>query len=84
MEIRESARRHGIVDADIRHAVEHELYASDVRPDEAPAMVLYIGPDRAGNLLEVVVIERTESASVAIHAMKMRKGYEVFLTGRKS
>ena len=37
--------------------------------------VFYLGPDRAGNLLEVVVIERDDGSELAIHAMKMRRRY---------
>jgi len=37
--------------------------------------VFYLGPDRAGNLLEVVVIERDDGSELAIHAMKMRCRY---------
>jgi hypothetical protein len=36
---------------------------------------LVIGPDRAGNLLEVVVLVTTEGAQLAIHAMRMRAKY---------
>ena len=48
MEIYESARRHGIGDEDIRHGVEHALVVAD---EEERGRVLYLGPDRAGNLL---------------------------------
>ena len=34
--------------------------------------VLFIGPDTAGNLLEVVVMITTEGNEIAIHAMPMR------------
>lgn len=78
MVIHPTARKHGIADADIRHAVEHALYAGDVEGD-APVRVLYLGPDRAGNLLEVVVIARDDGSELAIHAMKMRRRYRQLL-----
>jgi GNAT superfamily N-acetyltransferase len=54
MEVHDSARKHGIADADIAHAITHHLYAGDVAENEGPPWrVLYLGPDRAGNLLEV-------------------------------
>jgi hypothetical protein len=84
MEIHDSARAHGIADDDIRHAVANHLYARGLPPEEPPARVLYLGPDHAGNLLEVVVIERVDASEIAIHAMKMRKKYESFISGRET
>jgi hypothetical protein len=75
--IRLSARKHGVADADIAQAIPHCLYAGDLGSDDAPPWrVLYLGPDRAGNLLEVVVIELDDGDELAIHAMKTRKRYE--------
>jgi hypothetical protein len=65
-----SARKHGVADEDIRHAIDHALAIEDAGED--PDRWLVIGPDRAGNLLEVVVFATTEGAQLAIHAMKMR------------
>ena len=78
MDIHRSARKHGVADADIRHAVAHHLHQRDVG-NEPPWRVLYLGPDRAGNLLEVVVIERDDGTELAIHAMKMQHKYEYLL-----
>jgi hypothetical protein len=68
--IHPSARKHGVADADIRHAVDHALAIEDAGDD--PDHWLVMGPDRAGNLLEVVVLVTTEGTQLAIHAMKMR------------
>lgn len=68
MRIHESARRHGVADEDIAHA-----YANAVRwvhLGEDPDRYLVAGPDRAGNLVELVVLN-ANSVSV-IHAMKLR------------
>jgi hypothetical protein len=54
VEIHPSARRHGVDDLDIQHAVEHSLAIEDIGED--PDRWLVIGPDRAGNLLELVVL----------------------------
>jgi hypothetical protein len=56
VEVHQSARRHGVPDEDIRHAVDHPLVVSDSDPDADPPKVLVIGPDPAGNLLEVIVL----------------------------
>lgn len=70
VEIHPSARKHGVDDEDIRHAIDHALATEDAGED--PDRWLVIGPDRAGNLLEVVVLVTIECAQVAIHAMRMR------------
>lgn len=70
MEIHPSARKHGVADEDIHHAVDHALTIEDAGED--PDRWLVIGPDRAGNLLEVVVLVTIEGAQLAIHAMRMR------------
>ncbi len=76
MDIHRTSRRQ---EADLRHAVEHAIYAGDLE-DGGPLRVLYLGPDRAGNLLEVVVIERDDGSELAIHAMKMRRRYRQLIT----
>jgi hypothetical protein len=48
------------VDEDIHHAIDHALAVEDAGED--PDRWLVIGPDRAGNLLEVVVITTVEGA----------------------
>ncbi|HEX3910764.1 MAG TPA: hypothetical protein VHW67_08695 [Solirubrobacteraceae bacterium] len=70
MEIHPSARRHGVADEDIRHAIDHALATEDAGED--PDRWLVIGPDRAGNLLEVVVLVTLEGTQLTIHAMRMR------------
>lgn len=80
MEIYRTARKHGVKEADLRHAVDHALYAGVLEGDP-PLRLLYLGPDRAGNLLEVVVIQRDDGSELAIHAMKMRRRYQDVLEG---
>lgn len=46
MDIYASARKHGVDDSDIRHAVEQAVAVGD----QEDGKVLYLGPDRAGNL----------------------------------
>ena len=80
MEIHRAARKHGIDDGDIRHAVEHALvgYALE-QGDGEPRRTLLFGPDRAGNLLEIVVLELDDGSRLAIHAMRMRTSYNDLL-----
>ena len=53
--IRPSARRHGISDEAIRHALRHHFaYAAD---PEDESIDLLLGPDYAGNLIEVGILD---------------------------
>lgn len=55
VEIHRSARKHGVTDGDILHAASQFLVAYPLgEEDEGPRRELRLGPDRAGNLLEVV------------------------------
>lgn len=74
MEIADSARKHGVLDEDIRHAVRVPFR----RVVQGPDRVLIIGPDRAGRLLEVVVID-PDDAPAAIHAMPLRRKFYDYL-----
>ena len=77
MEIHNSARKHGVVDLDIHHAIDHALAIEDAGED--PDRWLVIGPDRAGSLLEVVVLTTIEDTQLAIHAMPMRAKFRRLL-----
>ncbi len=70
MEIHPSARKHGVADEDIHHAIHHALAIEDAGED--PDRWLVSGSDRAGNPLEVVVLITIEGTQLAIHAMTMR------------
>ena len=77
MEIYASARKHGVTDEDIAHAVEYAVAVGE----QDDGQVLYLGPDRAGNMLEVVSVTREDRTEIVIHAMRMRAKYEPFLRG---
>jgi hypothetical protein len=76
VEVHESARRHGITDENIRHAIQNAVAIEDAGDD--PDRWLILGPDRAGNLLEVVVLV-SDGEQVAIHSMPMRAKYRGLL-----
>lgn len=78
MEYHESARKHGVDDQDILHAIDYALAVEDAGTD--PDRWLVLGPDRAGNLLEVVVMTTTEGSQLAIHAMPMRAKFRRLLS----
>jgi len=52
MRIHRSGHKHGVADADILHAIDQSLAAIDLDDERT----LYLGPDRAANFLEVVVL----------------------------
>jgi hypothetical protein len=75
--IHPSARKHGLGDIDIRHAVKNAMSIDDQEDD----LRLYLGAGRDGTLIEVVTVLRSARVEVAIHAMKMRPKYGPFLSG---
>jgi hypothetical protein len=77
VEIHAAARRHGIADDDILHAIEHALAVEDLGDD--PDRWLVIGPNRAANPLELVVLITAEGTEMIIHAMPMRPAYRKLL-----
>lgn len=81
LEIRPSARKHGTSDGDIRWAVENAIGILDVESDqpENVSAMMYVGPDRSGRWLEVLVIVGDDDERVAIHAMRLRKQYRRLL-----
>lgn len=77
MEVHDSARKHGVADEDIQHAIDHALAIEDAGED--PDRWLVVGPDRAANLLEVVVLVTEQGTQIVIHAMTMRAAYRRLL-----
>jgi hypothetical protein len=77
VEIHESARRHGVAEEDIEHAVDQAMAIDDQDDDTR----LYLGPDRSADMPEVVTIVRDAGTELAIHAMPMRPKYQRLLPG---
>jgi hypothetical protein len=77
VEIHPSARRHGIADEDIEHAMAQAMAIEDQDDDTR----LYLGPSRSGEPLEAVTIVRDDGTELAIRAMRMRAKYRRLLPG---
>jgi hypothetical protein len=75
VQVHRSAFKHGCDEASIRHALEHAVTIVDLEPDADPAKVLAVGPDRAGNLLEVIWLELEGDELLVIHAMRLRAAF---------
>jgi hypothetical protein len=77
VEIHPSARKHGIADEDIEHAMTHATTIENQDDDTR----LYLGASRSAELLEVVTVLRDDASELVIHAMRMRDKYERLLPG---
>jgi hypothetical protein len=78
VEVREGARKHGVSDEDMRHAVRHAIRTREL--DENTTLL--IGADTTGRLLEVVVADLESDRARIIHAMALRASFYRFLKGR--
>jgi hypothetical protein len=79
VEIHRSARKHGVTDRQILHALDHARLVADLDDDATPARTLGLGPDPSGNMLELVVLHFDDGRDMVIHAMPMRRQYENLL-----
>jgi hypothetical protein len=79
VELHRSSAKHGVDPDDVPHAVEAALVVADMGDDDSPSRTLILGPDRAGNLLEVIVLHFDDGREMAIHAMPMRSQYRAML-----
>lgn len=75
VEVADSARKHGVTDNDMFHALRLPLRMVRQGDDR----VLYIGADAGGRLLEIVVLDPECDEPVIIHAMPLRPKFYRFL-----
>ena len=76
MEIRDSALKHGCDADDVSLTIKNALVAYDALDDP---YVLYLGPETAGTLLEVLTAVDEQGEEIAFHAMPMRRKYRRLL-----
>jgi hypothetical protein len=69
-DIAPAARKHGIADDDMRHALRNPIRVEDLDND----LTMFIGPARDGTLLEVGVAD-SDAGPVIVHAMQARPRY---------
>ena len=61
------------------YAVDHAVVVVDLEPEADPPRALAIGPDEAGNLLEIIWLEFPDRAPIVIHAMPLRRTFHDLL-----
>ncbi|MGA9493950.1 MAG: hypothetical protein WBV80_27420 [Mycobacterium sp.] len=76
MEIRASARRHGVEDADMLHAWRNQLRYVELEYG-GQRQLLVIGPNRSGALLEMVL--PLDPPQRIIHADNLRSKFYEYL-----
>jgi hypothetical protein len=74
--IGEAARRHGVADDDIWHAVRNAT--RKIEMDEELTML--IGPAQDGTPLEIGVLDIAGDDPVIIHAMRLRPKFYPFIS----
>lgn len=78
VDVLRSAFRHGIDAEDAQRVLRNAVVVEE--PDEDPIRYLVLGPDQAGNLLELIVLDRPQGPAV-IYAMPMRAKYRLLRGG---
>ena len=76
----QSARRHKIGQARVRHVVKHPFFTDRVPappgsllPDDR---LVFLGDDQTGRPLEVMAVELDDGGLLGIHAMDLRAKYQ--------
>ena len=72
----ESAFKHGISEVDIHHAQEHAIRIYEYFDESDRMRILMIGPNRSGNLLELLVAVNPDTSLKIFHAMRLRPKFE--------
>lgn len=75
----EHRRRVVVSRYDTRHVDIYRSGRKHGAAEQDDGKVPYLGADRAGNMLEVIAIERDDGTEIVIHAMRMRRLYEPLL-----
>ena len=82
LEIHETALKHRISELDIHHVCANSSDIFELDQESYEIKILIIGPDSAGNFLEVIGLEVNDQSLLIIHAMKIRKSMVNLLEGR--
>lgn len=75
LRVHESALKRRYTRDDISHAIDMAVYEADFDPDNDPPKLLFVGPDLAGNLLELFGGVISNDDLLIWHAMPCRDEY---------
>jgi hypothetical protein len=75
MRISEPARKHGISDEDVWHAIRNMMRTVSETDD----LIMVIGPARSGMPLEIGILGPDSDDPVVLHAMWLRPKFQRFL-----
>jgi hypothetical protein len=71
LDVEASARKHGVHDDDMIHAVLHHWRAFSTEDD---AVTMFVGPSLFGDPLEIGVVDDDDGVAI-IHAMRARNKF---------
>jgi hypothetical protein len=77
--IAEPARKHGVSDADIWHAIRTATHKIDMDED----LTMLIGPAHDGTPLEIGLLDISGEDPVIIHAMRLRPKFYPSISQRR-
>lgn len=81
LRVAKSALKRGYSIEDISHAYDLYQYEDVIDHDSEPPKILTIGPDPAGNFLELIGGEQSDGDHLIWHAMRCRPQYLALLAG---
>lgn len=82
LSIYDSALKHDVQTHDITHAHSHAVAFYEFGSGNAERKLLVIGPDTAGNLLELIGVVKRDDVLMIIHAMSLRRRFGDLMKGR--
>ena len=83
LEIHKTALKHGVSTLDIHHATNHAIQTFQYFDEWDRKRILTIGPDRSGNMLELIATVRSDQTARIFHAMKLRPKFQNLINQRK-
>jgi hypothetical protein len=78
-----SALKHGISEADIRHAENQAIKIFEYFDEANRRRIFMIGPDQSGNLLELLMAINPDSSLKIFHAMRLRTKFETLVSNQE-
>jgi hypothetical protein len=83
LEIHKTALKHGVSTLDIHHATSHAIQTFQYFDEWDRKRILIIGPDRSGNMLELIATIRSDQTARIFHAIKLRPKFQNLINQRK-